>query len=88
MSNNPLVAAPVIPAEPIGEVQPAPTPEQERAADQLFARPEAHNVALDLVGMVAATQLLHDLAIETFRRSERPETDPEKQPEEPEADQQ
>jgi hypothetical protein len=73
MSDNPLVAAPVIPPAPHGETLPPPTPEQEHAADQLFARPEEHHAALDLLGMVAATQLLHDLAIETFRRHERPE---------------
>jgi hypothetical protein len=72
MSDNPLVAAPVLRQEPVGQTLPVPTPEQEQAADQLFARPEEqHHVAADLLGMVAATQLLHDLAIESFRRVER-----------------
>jgi hypothetical protein len=71
MSDNPLVAAPVIHQEPAGETLPVPTPAQEQAADQVFARAEEHHAAADLIGMVAATQLLHDLAIETFRRVER-----------------
>lgn len=75
MSDNPLVAAPVIPPAPIGETLPVPTPEQELTADQLFSRSDEHHVAADLLGMVAATHLLHDLAVDTFCRSHRQEED-------------
>jgi hypothetical protein len=78
MSDNPLVAAPVVQQqEPAGDILPVPTPEQERAADRLFTGAEERHPALDLLGMVAATQLLRDLAIETFRRSERQELEEE-----------
>jgi hypothetical protein len=81
MPDNPLVAPHVVvaPAAPVaGDTLPVPTPEQERAADQLFARPEEqHHAALDLLGMVASVQFLHDLANETFRRAERDRNDPE-----------
>jgi hypothetical protein len=60
-----------------GDTLPVPTPEQERAADQLFARPEEHHAALDLLGMVASVQFLHDLANETFRRAENERDEPE-----------
>jgi hypothetical protein len=71
MSDNHLIAAPVAQPTLVGETLPVPTPEQEQAADRLFAPAEEHHAAADLLGMVAATQLLQDLAIETFRRSER-----------------
>jgi hypothetical protein len=62
MSDNPLVAAPVVvqPA-PAGDTLPIPTPEQERTSDQLFAQSEERHAAADLIGMVAAVQFLHDL---------------------------
>jgi hypothetical protein len=70
VSDNPLVAAPSTQPSPAGETLPAPTPEQEKAADQLFVQTEQRNAAADLLGMVAAAQLLHDLAAETFQRRE------------------
>jgi hypothetical protein len=79
MADNPLVAPHLVtpPAPVAGDTLPVPTPEQERAADQLFARPEEHHAALDLFGMVASVQFLHDLANETFRRAEIERDDPE-----------
>ncbi len=70
MSDNPLVAAPLTQPAPAGETLPAPTPEQEKAADQVFVQTEERNAAADLLGVVAAAQLLHDLAAETFQRHE------------------
>jgi hypothetical protein len=83
MPENPLVALHVVPPAPVaGDTLPVPTPEQERAADQLFARPEEHHAALELLGMVASVQFLHDLASETFRRAEneRNELDLQREP--------
>jgi hypothetical protein len=79
MPENPLVAPHLVepPAPVAGDTLPVPTPEQERAADQLFARPEEHHAALDLLGMVASVQFLHDLANETFRRTENERNHPE-----------
>jgi hypothetical protein len=74
MSDNPLVAVAVIPPAPAGDTLPVPTPEQQQTADMLFSRPEdqqQHHVAAELLGMVASVQFLHDMANETFRRSEQ-----------------
>jgi hypothetical protein len=77
MPENPLVAVAVLPPAPAGDTLPIPTPEQERAADQLFSHPEPHHAAIDLLGMVASVHFLHDLAGEMFRRSENEEEQPE-----------
>jgi hypothetical protein len=79
MTDNPIVAPHVVaqPEAVAGETLPVPTPEQERAADQLFARPEQHHAALDLLGMVASVQFLHDMASETFRRAHNQREQPE-----------
>lgn len=77
MSDNPLVAAPVVvePA-PAGAEIPTPTPEQERTSDQLFSQAEERHAALDLIGIVAAAQLLHDLGRDACRREGPEEEDP------------
>ena len=68
MSDNPLVAAPIVvePA-PAGAELPIPTPEQERTSDQLFSQSEQRHAALDLIGIVGAAQLLHDLGRDACR---------------------
>jgi hypothetical protein len=82
MSDNPLVAVAVVDREPAGESLPVPTPEQEKAADQLFARPVVeHHAAAELLGMVASVQFLQDLAGEVFRRNSREDIEPEERPE-------
>ena len=85
MSDNPLIYTPA--AEPAlkGETLPVPTPEQEKVADQLFGQPEQRHVAVDLVGLVGAAHLLHDLATETFHGSE-PEEDLDRRENQPDGD--
>jgi hypothetical protein len=78
MSDNPLVAAPVVVQPPAaGEALPIPTPEQERTSDQLFTQAEHRHAALDLLGIVAAAQLLHDLGRDACRSEGREEEDAE-----------
>jgi hypothetical protein len=78
MSDNPLVAAPEVVQPPAaGDTLPAPTPEQQRTSDQLFAQSEQRHAAMDLLGIVAAAQLLHDLGRDACRREGREEEDSE-----------
>jgi hypothetical protein len=81
MPESPFIALPVADREPAGESLPVPTPEQERAADQLFVRPVEHHAAAELLGMVASVQFLHDLANEMFRRKSQDETEADERPE-------
>ncbi len=78
MSHDPLIALPPTklvveaPAQPVveapGAALPAPTPEQVRAADGVFAgRKESETVA-GLIGMWTGVLLLHDLAVEHLDR--------------------
>jgi hypothetical protein len=75
MSDNPMIAVAVVDPHPAGETLPVPTPEQERASDQLFAPSEEHHAAVHLLGMVASVHFLHDLAIETFKKGEKEEAE-------------
>jgi len=77
MSDNPLVAAPVVVQPPAaGDTLPPPTPQQEQTSDQVFARSEERHAALDLLGIVAAAQLLHDLGRDACRREGPEEEEP------------
>jgi hypothetical protein len=62
------VHAPPLPT-PGAEV-PAPTVEQARNADQVFASKRESDEALALLGMQAGILMLHDLACEHFDRPE------------------
>jgi hypothetical protein len=75
MSDNPMISVAVVDQQPAGESLPAPTPEQEHRADQAFERPIEHHAAVDLLGMVASVQVLHDLAGEIFRQKDREEAE-------------
>jgi hypothetical protein len=75
MSDNPVIAVAVVEQQPAGESVPVPTPEQEHRADEVFSRPVEHHAAVNLLGMVASVQVLHDLAGEIFRRNSDEEID-------------
>ncbi len=45
---------------------PAPTAEQARAADRVFADHAKHHPAATLFGVLTSAMLLRDLAVETF----------------------
>lgn len=86
MAENPLVAAPLAEPPAPGAALPTPTPEQQHNADRLFARDEERHGALDLLGMVAAAQLLHDVATDHFHNAEAEaddEASKKKRPDEP-----
>jgi hypothetical protein len=76
MSHDPLIALPdtrlaaEAPAHPVveapGAALPAPTPEQVRAADGVFAdhKQSESDAVAGLIGMWTGVLLLHDLAVE------------------------
>jgi hypothetical protein len=80
---DPLVAIPVEAAEPAvqsdapGTEHPAPTAEQEQAADGVFTRQQAQ-LASAALGLSAGLGILHHLAVETFagKKKEEEETPP------------
>ncbi len=86
MSDNPLVAAPVVQPAPAGETLPVPTPDQQQVSDQVFAQSEERHAAANLIGMIGAVHLLHDLAADAFRRPARTEEDSPAEEEEPRRD--
>jgi hypothetical protein len=82
--NTPTVV--MIPAEePIAMDGPGldeaqkPTPEQARAAEEVFARQDEAAQVQGLVGLWAGAALLKDLAAEHFRRDEDDEEEQQKE---------
>ena len=78
MSHDPLIALPEtklvveVPPRPAveapGAALPAPTPEQERAADGVFTGHKESDTVAGLIGMWTGVLLLHDLAVEHLDR--------------------
>jgi hypothetical protein len=79
MSDNLLIAAPVVAPAHAGDSLPRPTPEQEQTADRLFATPEERHGAADLVGLAVTVHWLYDLAVDHFHRDAE-ETPDERRP--------
>jgi hypothetical protein len=83
MSHDPLIALPdtklvvEAPARPVVEAPsaalPAPTPEQVRAADGVFADRKESDTVAGLIGMWTGVLLLHDLAVEHLDRPDEEE---------------
>ena len=68
---------------------PAPTEEEARAVDQVFALPPAneHNTLMDGLTLAAAGMLFHDVMKDTLASPDEEEEDqPKAKPEEPDAE--
>jgi hypothetical protein len=62
-----------------GEEHPvAPTQEQVRAADEVFARDKESEQVLGILGMWTGALMLHDIMVDTFDVSEEEEEKPSK----------
>ncbi len=93
MSHDPLIALPdtklvvEAPARPVVEAPsaalPAPTPEQERAADGVFGDRKESDAVAGIIGMWTGVLLLHDLAVEHL---DRPDEEQPRHPKLPKKD--
>jgi hypothetical protein len=86
MSHDPLIALPPAklvveaPAQPVveapGAALPAPTADQVRAADGVFADRKESDTVIGLIGMWTGVLLLHDLAVEHLDRPDEEQRPP------------
>jgi hypothetical protein len=56
----------------------APTPEQVRAADEVFTREQESKQVMGLLGLWTGALMLHDIAVDTFDTTEEEEEKPKK----------